>query len=78
VRAKDRLEKDYFDYRTSAEALSRLLDSLPQARKKLALHVGAAPLVDETALRNARQRALEDSRRVADEVAKARQLAAVR
>jgi len=78
VRMKDRLEKDYFDYRTSAGALRRLLDSLPETRKKLALHVGAAPLADESAVRKARQRALEDSRRVEDEMERARKLAAVR
>jgi len=78
VRMKDRLERDYFDYRMSAEALGRLLDSLPETRKKLALHVGTAPLADERAVRKARQRAFEDSKRVADEVERARQLAAVR
>lgn len=78
VRMKDRLEKDYFDYRMSAEALGRLLESLPEATRKLALHVGRAPLADEAAVRNARKSALENSRRVADEVERARQLAAVR
>jgi len=78
VRMKDRLEKDYFDYRLSAEALGRLLESLPEARKKLALHVGAAPLADETALRNASRRALESSKRMAEEMERMRQLAAVR
>jgi len=78
MRMKDRLERDYFDYRTSAEALGRLLESLPGARKRLASHVGAAPLADEAAIGKARQRALEESRRVAGEVERARQLAAVR
>ena len=75
---KDRLERDYFDYRMSAEALGRLLESLPEASRKLALHVGRAPLADEAAVRSAGRRALENSRRVADEVERARQLAAVR
>ena len=78
VRAKDRLEKDYFDYRLSAGAFSRLLESYPEARKKLALHVGGALLADETAASNARRRALDGAKRLADEVEKARQLAAVR
>src|SRR6266849_8838084 len=47
LRAKERLEKDYFDYRLSADALGRLLESYPGARKKLALHVGGALLADE-------------------------------
>ena len=78
VRSKERLEKNYFDYRLSAEALGRLLDSYPETRKKLALHVSAAALADETAARNARRRALENLKRVADAVERARQLAAVR
>ena len=78
LRAKDRLEKDYSDYRLSAEALSRLLESYPDARKKLALHVGGALLADEGTAATARKRALENSKRVASEVEKARQLAAVR
>jgi hypothetical protein len=78
VGMKDRLERDYFDYRMSAEAQSRLLESLPEVSRKLALHVGKAPLADEAAVKNARKSALENSRRVADEVEQARQLAAVR
>lgn len=78
VRLKDRLEKDYFDYRLSSETLGRLLESLPEARRKLALHVGTASLADETAVSNARRRTLESSRRMADEVERTRQLAAVR
>src|SRR5713226_5534360 len=78
LRAKDRLEKDYFDYRLSAEALARLLESYPDARKKLALQVGGALLADEAAATSARRRALDSARRLADEVERARQLAAVR
>src|SRR6266540_1196718 len=78
LRAKDRMEKDYFDYRLSASAFSRLLESYPAARKKLALHVGGALLADEAAAANARRRALDSARRLADEVERARQLAAVR
>jgi len=78
LRMKDRLERDYFDYRMSAEALGRLLESLPEASRKLALHVGRAPLADEAAVKSASRRALENARRVADEVERARQLAAVR
>ena len=78
LRAKDRLEKDYFDYRLSAEALARLLESYPDARKKLAPHVRGALLADEAAATSARRRALDSARRLADEVERARQLAAVR
>ena len=77
LRAKDRMEKDYFDYRLSVETFARLLESYPVARKELALQVGAGLLVDEAAAANARKRALANSRRVADDVERARQLAAV-
>jgi hypothetical protein len=78
LRRKDRMEKDYFDYRLSVETFGRLLESYPATRKKLAQQVGAGLLTDETVAANARKRALASSRRVADDVERARQLAAVR
>ena len=78
LRAKDRMEKEYFDYRLSVDTFGRLLESYPATRRKLALQVGAGLLVDEAAAANARKRALANSRRVADDVERARQLAAVR
>ena len=78
LRAKDRLEKDYFDYRLSVDTFGRLLESYPATRKKLALQVGAGLLVEETVAANARKRALANSRRADDDVERARQLAAVR
>ena len=77
VRAKDRMEKEYFDYRISVDAFGRLLESYPATRKKLALQVGAGLLVEEAVAANARKRVLASSRRVADDVERARQLAAV-
>jgi hypothetical protein len=78
LRAKDRMEKEYFDYRISVDAFGRLLESYPSTRKKLALQVGAGLLVEEAVAANARKRALATSKRVADDVERARQLAAVR
>jgi len=78
LRAKDRLERDYLDYRLSLEAFSRLLESFPEARKKLALYLGTGPLIDAAAATDARRRALESSKRAGSEVERARQLAAVR
>jgi len=78
VRAKDRMEKDYFDYRLSVDAFGRLLESYPATRSKLALQVGAGLLPEEAVVANARKRALVNSRRVAADVERARQLAAVR
>jgi hypothetical protein len=78
VRAKDRMEKDYFDYRLSVDTFGRLLESYPATRSKLALQVGAGLLADEAVAANARKRVLANSRRVAADVERARQLAAVR
>jgi hypothetical protein len=78
LRAKDRMEKDYFDYRLSVDTFGRLLESYPATRSKLALQVGVGLLAEEAAAANARKRALANSRRVADDVERARQLAAVR
>ena len=77
VRAKDRMEKEYFDYRISVDTFGRLLESYPATRSKLALQVGAGLLVEEAVAANARKRALAASKRVADDVERARQLAAV-
>jgi hypothetical protein len=77
LRAKDRMEKEYFDYRISVDAFGRLLESYPATRSKLALQVGAGLLVEEAVAANARKRALATSKRVADDVERARQLAAV-
>src|SRR5467141_4092862 len=76
LRAKDRMEKDYFDYRLSVETFGRLLESYPATRSKLAMQVGSGLLVDEALAANARKRVLATSKRVAD-VERARQLAAV-
>jgi len=78
LRAKDRLERDYLDYRLSLEAFSRLLESFPEARKKLAFYLGTGPLIDAAAATDARRRALDSLKRAGSEVERARQLAAVR
>jgi hypothetical protein len=78
VRAKDRMEKEYFDYKLSVDTFGRLLESYPTTRSKLALQVSAGLLADEAVADNARKRALVNSRRVAEDVERARQLAAVR
>ena len=76
IRAKDRLEKNYFDYRVSAEALERQLASYPETRKKMASQLRVPLLADEPA-ESARKRALANSKRIAANVEQARQLAAV-
>jgi hypothetical protein len=74
---KERLEKSYFDYRVSVEALERLLAGYPTARKKMAEQIKAPLLADEAAER-ARARVLDASKRITQNVEQARQLAAVR
>ena len=78
LRGKDRLEKEYLDYRLSVEAFGRLLESFPGARKRLALHIGASALVDAGDASDARKRALDNLKRAGGEVERARQLAAAR
>ncbi|HUL93647.1 MAG TPA: hypothetical protein VLV56_15000 [Burkholderiales bacterium] len=77
IRAKDRLEKNYFDYRVSAEALERLLASYPSVRRKMAAQLSVPLLADEV-VESARKRILAGSKRIAASVEQARQLAAVR
>lgn len=78
VRAKERVEEDYRNYRLSVEALGKLLESFPASRAKMAPYVDAALLTDESLLEQARRRALEASTHAADEIEKARQLEAYR
>jgi hypothetical protein len=77
LRFKDAMEKNYFDYRVSAEALERLLGSYPAARKALAAHLGARLLADDV-VESARKRVVAGSKRIAGDVQRARQLAAVK
>jgi hypothetical protein len=71
------MEKSYFDYRVSSEALDRLLASYPPARRKMAAQL-RAPLLGDEAVEAARKRIVAASKRVATGVEQARQLAAVR
>lgn len=78
VRARERLEEDYRDYRISTDALGSLLETFPLARAKVAAHVDASALADEALAADARDRIAEAARQVADEVAQAGRLAAYR
>ncbi len=77
VSAKDRMERSYFDYRVSSEALDRLLASYPPTRKKMAAQL-PVPLASDEAVEAARKRFVGASKRVGASVEQARQLAAVR
>jgi len=78
VRAKDRLERAYFDYRLSADAFGRLLGTYPRARGSLAQRVGAGLLLEDAFVADVGMRVKENSKRTADELERARQLAAVK
>jgi len=77
VRLKERMERNYFDYRVSAEALERLLASYPGARKGISAQL-RAPLLGDEVVEAARKRASATHKRIAANVEQARQLAAVR
>jgi hypothetical protein len=77
VRMKERLERNYFDYRVSAEALDRLLAAYPASRKRMVTQLGTPLLADE-AVEDARRRSAATLKRVSASVEQARQLAAVR
>jgi hypothetical protein len=77
VRLKERMERNFFDYRVSAEALERQFASYPSARKGLSAQVGG-PLLSDEVVGNARKRASAAFKRITGSVDQARQLAAVR
>lgn len=72
---KKRAERDHFELETSLKALSYLLDSLPEAEKRLAEHVDASLLLEEKERRIARQRAADAQTLASQELEKVRQLA---
>ncbi len=78
VRAKERVEEDYRDYRLASNALGKLLESFPASQTKIAPHVEAALLIDESLVNGARQRVLDTSRQTAREIEKIANLNAYR
>jgi hypothetical protein len=75
---KSDLEKRYFDYGVAAGALARELDAFPDARAKLAAELDASALLDEGLAADARNRAAESARRLADDMQRARRMAGAR
>jgi hypothetical protein len=56
VRAKERVEEVYRDYRVASGALGVLLQSFPVAQAKIAPHVEAALLIEDNVVNEAHQR----------------------
>jgi HSP90 family molecular chaperone len=72
---KKRVETAYFNYNTTLKALSEVLWTFPDARKRLASHVDAALLLEIGPAEDARRRVLEETRRAGEELDRIRRLA---
>lgn len=62
VARRQRLEKDYYDFRAASTAYSSALDAMPATRKRVADLKLPAPLYDEVALAKVQTRAADDAR----------------
>lgn len=78
VRRKEQVEKDYRDYQNTAEALDKLLRSLPAAVANVASFSRAAAPVDTELVEEARKRSNAALKQATDEVEKIRRLAVPR
>ena len=76
VRVKERVEKDFRDYRLAVATYATQLGSFPAAQKKVAARVDPAPLVDEGLIKKAREQVLENAARANAEMEKMRALLA--
>lgn len=76
VRAKERAEKDYRDYRLSVATYGTLLGSLPGSQKRIAPYVGKDALVEDALIVKARERAIETARQATEEMERVRKIAA--
>lgn len=72
---KERVEKNYRDYQSAAEALDKLLASFPASVAKVATLSRAAPLVDAKLVEEARARSNAALKQATGEVEKIRQIA---
>jgi len=71
---KKRVERDHHELDVSLKALSELLYMLPETQKELAPHVDASLLLEDSERVRARERAMEASKRAAEELEKVRRL----
>ena len=71
---KKRVERDHFDLQVQLSALAELLDSLPEANKRLAPHVQASLLLEDDVRKKARLAVLAEAKRASAELEKARNL----
>ena len=73
VQGKERVEKDYRDYQSAAQALDKLLESFPASLARLASRSKGAPLIDDKLVADARKRSSAALQQATDEVEKIRQ-----
>ena len=71
---KKQVERDHFDLDVQLNALASLLGSLPEANKRLAPHVQASLLMEDSKRRSARDAVLAEAKRARQELEKARLL----
>ena len=67
VRGKARMDKDFRGFRIDAEMTDKLLASFNESQNKIAPYVGAAALIDEKLVAEARQRADAELKRATAE-----------
>ena len=74
VRRKDLLEREFFRYRNTTDALVRLLNSYPDLRARIAPLVDARQLPEESVTRAASERAAEALKQMTADMEKLRKL----
>lgn len=78
VRAKERVEETFRDYRLATSALGTLLESYPESQAGIAPHVDAAQLIDDSLVTDARNRLRDTFRQVTRDIERIASLAAYR
>jgi hypothetical protein len=71
---KRQVERDHFDLNVQLSALADLLQSLPEANKRLAPHVEASLLLDDATRRSAHSGVLAEAKRADAQLQKTRSL----
>jgi hypothetical protein len=74
IELKKQVERDHFDLDVQLGALADLLGVMPEANKRLAPHVSASLLFEDSVRRSARDAVLQEARRARSELDKARGL----
>ena len=75
---KKQVERDHVDLDIQLKALAVLLDTLPDAHKRLAPHVAASLLLEDEFRKQARNAVLDEAKRASSELDKARSLVMLR